>query len=604
MCGIAAYAGTQKPAFEFVADALQNLEYRGYDSFGYVAVDTAGEDSCYKICRKLGAPSDSLSCNLPEIVPGNLCIGHTRWATHGKVTLQNAHPISSGNTYVVHNGVIDNEKAIRKRLVKQGYKFETETDTEVIAHLFDYLAKHSKNGEDLVFAACAHLSEILILCEGRYAFAIVSQYFPGMLLAASNGCPLVFTAEGHLASDCEVFTGHAEKYYRLGDRQVAVKEVRRPGWHVYTKDLARIAVEQKTVPQPEDATQEKEGHKMLQEIHEQPSVLRKEPVGNLFAPSCSRVVFLGCGSSWHAGLLGRYFVEKYATIPAEVHYASEFIHHNPYLLSSHDLYVGITQSGETGDTVAALQMLHKQFGRAHTILLTNNPESTATQYATCVFPLSAGPEFGVAATKTFTATCAQLLDIAFMVNTWGRRKRSTPPAFRRSLAMAVKRILDREKEIAGIGQYVAQFLNVLCLGHAMNYPVALEGALKLKEVAYIHAEGMPAAEMKHGPLALIDGGTLSLFILAESEQPPPARLLSNMQEVKARGGSVLAICDQSTASRVSELADKMFILPSVVEHNQPIVASVVLQLIAYYAAVERKLPVDRPRNLAKCVTVA
>jgi glucosamine--fructose-6-phosphate aminotransferase (isomerizing) len=606
MCGIAGYAGLERPAAEFVTEALQELEYRGYDSFGYVVNNHRG----YEAVRKVGAPSESFACKCPEAYPGKLCIGHTRWATHGEVCIKNTHPIIGGTlelpVYVVHNGVIDNYKNLKQRLIAEGFEFRTTTDTEVLAHIFDYLASLRRYEEDKVFAAQAILTEILILCEGRYAFAIISEHFPNMLLIACNGCPLVFTEEGHLASDCEAFCGVSDKYYRLNSQQVAVKEVDKPGWHVRTKDLVEVKLTAKPVPSAEEEiSQEGNHHRMLHEIREQPAILRKEPLKAIFLPHCARMVFLGCGSSWHAGMLGQYFVERYANLPAEVHYASEFIYHNPKLLSANDLYVAISQSGETGDTVAALQMLNERFGcKANIVLITNKPESTAAQYAQNIFILPAGNEFGVASTKTFTATCACLVDIAYAVETWNQPPRDHPPKFRRSLANAVQKVLDREKEIEEIGRYVAGFLNVLCLGHSLNYPIALEGALKLKEVAYIHAEGMPAAEMKHGPLALIDGGTLSIFVLAESENPPPARLFSNMQEVKARGGAVVAICDKSLADPVSELADKVFILPHVVEHNQPIVASVVLQLISYYAAVERGLPVDRPRNLAKCVTVA
>ncbi len=590
MCGIAGYAGS-KPAAPFLLEAMRRLEYRGYDSWGYALQNKQGS---HVVRKGLGAFSESFAVNNgnPHLMfQQEVGIGHIRWATHGTPSMDNAHPLRGGREayeetcWVVHNGVIDNYRELRQAMVDKGYHFHTETDTEVIAHSFDYLSRFFIPDAAVTAELVAQvMADLIVMLKGQYAFAIVSKRFPGYVMAACSGAPLLVSEQGYLASDPRALAGFATGAWRLADDSIAV--LGGPDRvNIYDRYLRGGKLLYEAVPEVTVEGRDPDfcPHHMLREIRQQPDLLRAPFSGlPLETGPVGRVVLFGCGSSWHAALMGSRYFEEEAHVPAEAHYASELANKDLELYAEDTFFIALTQSGETYDTLAAMREIRDIHGSDHLLVITNNLTSTAAKLAGYQIDMDLGDERGVAATKTFTVQVASLLELAcsFTDGPGMALAHLTTHTF---LPDALELLLANEGQLAQIGKEVAAYANVLYLASGINFPVALEGALKLKEVAYIHAEAMPAAEMKHGPIALIDKSVLSIFIAPFAHDP---RLLANMEEVRARGGPIIVLPLPRTTTLV-----------------EPLVAVVALQLVAYHAAVAKGLPVDRPRNLAKCVTV-
>jgi glucosamine--fructose-6-phosphate aminotransferase (isomerizing) len=607
MCGIVGYVGP-KQASPILIDGLRRMEYRGYDSAG-VAVLNGGDIKIRKAAGKLSALVDKLRTETPS---GTVGIGHTRWATHGAPTTPNAHPHldQKGRIAVIHNGIIENSAAIRKALEKRGHLFKSETDTEVLAHLIG--AYYEGNLEQAVAGALWDI-------EGAYGIAVISADEPDTLVAARNGSPLlvgVGDGEYFVASDASAILEHTRSVVYLDDGEMAV--LTRDGYRV--RNLTDTHVD-KPVNQIEWdlATIERGGfsHFMLKEIFEQPESLTNTVRGHLLEDEGSarlrglnmtdeeinrvnRVIITACGTSWHAGLIGEYIFEEMARIPCEVEYASEFRYRNP-IVDENTLVIAVSQSGETADTLAAIREARRRGAR--TIGLVNVVGSTIAREVQGGLYLRAGPEIGVASTKAFNSQVAALAMVALKL----ARLRTLSVLQGRQFIQAlqalpaqIRTVLDRAPEVEKLADRFATAHNALYLGRGVNFPVALEGALKLKEISYIHAEGYPAAEMKHGPIALIDENMPVVFIAPRDGVH--GKIMSNIEEVKARGGKVIAIVTEGDGE-ISRLADAVFPIPATHDLLTPMLASVPLQLFAYYVAVRRGCNVDQPRNLAKSVTV-
>jgi glucosamine--fructose-6-phosphate aminotransferase (isomerizing) len=545
-------------------------------------------------------------------------IAHTRWATHGPATDVNAHPHLSGQNgqtvAVVHNGVIENYASLKRQLLDDGVTFTSDTDTEVIAHL---IARHMQG--DLLEA----VQTVLPLLKGTYGLVVLSSSEPNLLIGVRLGSPLVVgIGEGEifLASDPSALAGWSDRVIYLQDRQMVAATS--SGWQVF--DAGREAISVDVHPLELRAAEcELSGfpHYMLKEIYEQPETIENAMRGRLSLDEAtahfgglnlsprqlrraSRLILTGCGTSYHAGLVGEYLIEEFARIPVEVEYASEFRYRNPPI--EHDTIVlAITQSGETADTLAALRE-SKRKGHP-TLAICNVVGSTIAREADGGVYLHAGPEIGVASTKAFTS---QVTVLALLALHFGRmRNLSSVQGSRmidelQALPAAVRETLRCDEQVQEIARRFAQFDNMLYLGRQYLYPVALEGALKIKEISYVHAEGYPAAEMKHGPIALVDETTPSVFLI--SGGPIFDKVMSNLEEVRARGGPVIAVCsdgDDEVVATVSDRADEVILVPQVPEYLQPIVFAIPLQLLAYHVALLRGCDVDKPRNLAKSVTV-
>jgi glucosamine--fructose-6-phosphate aminotransferase (isomerizing) len=607
MCGIVGYVGP-KQASPILIDGLRRMEYRGYDSAG-VAVLNGGDIKIRKAAGKLSALVDKLRTETPS---GTVGIGHTRWATHGAPTTPNAHPHldQKGRIAVIHNGIIENSAAIRKALEKRGHVFKSETDTEVLAHLIG--AYYEGNLEQAVAGALWDI-------DGAYGIAVISADEPDTLVAARNGSPLlvgVGDGEYFVASDASAILEHTRSVVYLDDGEMAV--LTRDGYRV--RNLTDTQVD-KPVNQIEWdlATIERGGfsHFMLKEIFEQPESLTNTVRGHLLEEEGSarlrglnmtdeeinrvnRVIITACGTSWHAGLIGEYIFEEMARIPCEVEYASEFRYRNP-IVDENTLVIAVSQSGETADTLAAIREARRRGAR--TIGLVNVVGSTIAREVQGGLYLRAGPEIGVASTKAFNSQVAALAMVALKM----ARLRALSVLQGRQFIQAlqalpaqIRTVLDRAPEVEKLADRFATAHNALYLGRGVNFPVALEGALKLKEISYIHAEGYPAAEMKHGPIALIDENMPVVFIAPRDGVH--GKIVSNIEEVKARGGKVIAIVTEGD-EEISRLADAVFTIPATHDLLTPMLASVPLQLFAYYVAVRRGCNVDQPRNLAKSVTV-
>ncbi|HEY9519248.1 MAG TPA: glutamine--fructose-6-phosphate transaminase (isomerizing) [Gemmatimonadales bacterium] len=607
MCGIVGYVGP-KQASPILIDGLRRMEYRGYDSAG-VAVLNGGDIRIRKAAGKLSALVDKLRTETPS---GTVGIGHTRWATHGAPTTPNAHPHldQKGRIAVIHNGIIENSAAIRKALEKRGHVFKSETDTEVLAHLIG--AYYEGNLEQAVAGALWDI-------DGAYGIAVISADEPDTLVAARNGSPLlvgVGDGEYFVASDASAILEHTRSVVYLDDGEMAV--LTREGYRV--RNLTDTHVD-KPVNQIEWdlATIERGGfsHFMLKEIFEQPESLTNTVRGHLLEEEGSarlrglnmsdeelnrinRVIITACGTSWHAGLIGEYIFEEMARIPCEVEYASEFRYRNP-IVDENTLVIAVSQSGETADTLAAIREARRRGAR--TIGLVNVVGSTIAREVQGGLYLRAGPEIGVASTKAFNSQVAALAMVALKM----ARLRALSVLQGRQFIQAlqalpaqIRTVLDRAPEVETLADRFATAHNALYLGRGVNFPVALEGALKLKEISYIHAEGYPAAEMKHGPIALIDDNMPVVFIAPRDGVH--GKIVSNIEEVKARGGKVIAIVTEGD-EEISRLADAVFPIPATHDLLTPMLASVPLQLFAYYVAVRRGCNVDQPRNLAKSVTV-
>jgi glucosamine--fructose-6-phosphate aminotransferase (isomerizing) len=607
MCGIVGYVGPRQ-ATPLLIEGLKRLEYRGYDSAG-VAVVADGRLVVQKAAGKIATLEAQLN---GSVLNGLTGIAHTRWATHGAPTTRNAHPHTDcGDTIaVVHNGIIENATALRTMLVDRGHKFTSETDTEVIAHLVEQFYQGSL--EEAVAAALREL-------EGAYGIAVISSREPGVIVAARKGSPLLVGVgenEHFVASDPSAVLAHTRSVIYLDEGEMAVV---RAGEHLIrdrqdvplTKEITQIDWDLATIERGGYA------HFMLKEICEQPDsvcntlrgrVLEEEGTARLNGLNMSeqdlaridRIVITACGTSWHAGLVGEYMLEDLARIPVEVEYASEFRYRSP-ILNDRTLVIVISQSGETADTLAAMREAKRRGAR--TLGIVNVVGSTIAREVDGGIYLHAGPEIGVASTKAFTSQIAALamftLRLARVRNLSILQGREIVQALEK-LPEQLRQVLERRAEIEALAERYVRASNVLYLGRGYNFPVALEGALKLKEISYIHAEGYPAAEMKHGPIALID--ELMPVVFIAPKDGVHGKIVSNIEEVRARGGRVIAVVTEGDTT-ITPLVDHVITIPETMDMLTPILASVPLQLLAYYVAVRRGCNVDQPRNLAKSVTV-
>ncbi|MEX2139978.1 MAG: glutamine--fructose-6-phosphate transaminase (isomerizing) [Pirellulales bacterium] len=625
MCGIVGYIGPRQAA-DFLLQGLRRLEYRGYDSSG---IATIAPDGRFAICKTAGR-IDTLEQRLAESpTPGQVGIGHTRWATHGAPTDENAHPHLGGDfeVAIAHNGVIENFRLLKTRLEAEGYVFRSATDSEIIAHLLasslqrirEASPANGNGAADTINQLLEAVAMAVAQLQGTYGLAILFRQFPDVMIAARLGSPLVIgvgDGEHFIASDASPLVGYTDQIVYLADHQIAV--ITAESLRVIHRDQGHIKHNVRLL-EIDGAQVQLNGypHFMLKEICEQPETLQNAMRGRLspeeatavfgglnLTPqqlrSINRIVLTACGTSWHAALVGEYLIEEFARIPVEVEYASELRYRNPPL-DRDTLLFAITQSGETADTLAALREMKR---KGHpTLAICNTVGSTIAQEADGGIYLHAGPEIGVASTKAFTSQCLTLAMLALYL---GRlRHLSYGAGLRiieqiRQLPDKVARALKCNDEVRRIAQKYYDCRNFLYLGRQYNFPVALEGALKLKEISYLHAEGYPAAEMKHGPIALVDESTPTVFVIPHGLVYD--KVMSNLEEIKARGGPVIAvICEEDT--RVAELADDVITVPTVDDFLQPIVTVIPLQLLAYHIAVLRGCDVDKPRNLAKSVTV-
>lgn len=613
MCGIVAYIG-KKQAFPIVLKGLKRLEYRGYDSAG-VALLNQGDLNIYKRSGKVA--------NLEEYatqhnVEGHAGIGHTRWATHGAPNDVNAHPHFSndGSLALIHNGIIENYDVLKKDLINKGYTFKSETDTEVLVHLIDDIRKQ----ENVWFGEALRIA--LHHVVGAYAIVVISKDEPNKLVAARKSSPLVVgignEGDFFLASDATPIVEYTKKVVYLEDEEIAIVDLV-DGLRIYN-----IGDQEKTpyIQQLELELEalEKGGyeHFMIKEIHEQPRSIHDCFRGRLNASEgwvslggireyeqkmiqANRLIIVACGTSWHAGLVGEYLIEDLARINVEVEYASEFRYRNP-IINENDVVIAISQSGETADTLAALELAKS---KGATILgICNVVGSSISRITDAGSYTHAGPEIGVASTKAFTA---QVTVLTLMALSLGHKKGTisesqfhTLLAELESIPEKVKRVLETNDEIERIAAKYKDASNALYLGRGSSFPVALEGALKLKEISYIHAEGYPAAEMKHGPIALIDEN-MPVFVIA-TKGNSYEKVVSNIQEVKARKGKIIAIVTEGDM-HVKEMADHVIEIPESDEFLVPLLATIPFQLLSYHIAVMRGCNVDQPRNLAKSVTV-
>jgi len=607
MCGIVGYVGPRTAA-PLVLEALYRLEYRGYDSAGLAVVD-GGSLTVEKATGRIAVLHQRIADAMPE---GFTALAHTRWATHGVPNDVNAHPHTDcgGTLALVHNGIIENASVLRTRLMKRGHVFRSETDTEVVAHLIEDLYEGS-----LVEAVTAALRAI----DGTYGLAVVSSREPDTMVAARMGSPLlvgVGDGEYFVASDAAAVVDHTRSVVYLDDGEIAV--LTREGYRIYDLETAPVEKKVRTIDWDLGAV-ERGGyaHFMLKEIMEQPESLRNTLRGHLLEEDgtarfgglnltdddlleVDRVVLTACGTSWHAALIGEYLIEEHARIPCEVEYASEFRYRNP-ILDEETLVLGISQSGETADTLAALREARHR--GAHTLGIVNVVGSTIAREVEGGIYLHAGPEIGVASTKAFTSQVTALalltLRLARLRHLSVLQGRTIVEALQR-LPEQVERVLANASAIEAVAERFARATNALYLGRGYNFPVALEGALKLKEISYIHAEGYPAAEMKHGPIALID--EMMPVVVVAPQDGTYAKIVSNVQEVKARGGRVIAVVTEGD-EEITRLADHVFTIPQTLDPLTPVLSVLPLQLFAYYIAVRRGCDVDKPRNLAKSVTV-
>ena len=607
MCGIVGYIGP-KDATPILIGGLKRLEYRGYDSAGVALIDRGALETRRaegKIARLEGVLAD-------QPVKGHVGIGHTRWATHGPPSDRNAHPhLSTDNTVaVVHNGIIENADALRKELQKKGHTFRSDTDTEVLSHLIQELFEGSL--EEAVIGA-------LRVVEGTYGIAVVSSKDPGKIVGARKGSPLlVGVGDGQyfLASDASAILAHTREVIYLNEGDLAVLTA--DGYRILDINASPIRRSVETIAWDLDAI-ERGGyeHFMLKEIFEQPQTVANTMRGRLRLEegtsklgglnlshdelmAIDNIVITACGTSWHSALIGELMIEDMARIPVEVEYASEFRYRNP-IVTPTTLCIVISQSGETADTLAAMREAKRRGAR--TLGLVNVVGSTIAREDDGGIYLHAGPEIGVASTKAFTSQVVALALFALKL----ARKRNLSVARGREVTQAldllpnqIQAILDQADAIEAIAESYKDVHNFLYLGRGYNFPAALEGALKLKEISYIHAEGYPAAEMKHGPIALIDEKMPVVFIAPHDSVFE--KVVSNIQEVKARGGKTIVITSRDEPA-LAGLMDHEIRIPETVDMLTPVLASIPLQLLAYYIAVKRGANVDQPRNLAKSVTV-
>ncbi|PSJ72836.1 glutamine--fructose-6-phosphate transaminase (isomerizing) [Sphingobacteriales bacterium UPWRP_1] len=611
MCGIVGYVG-KKEAFPILINGLQRLEYRGYDSAGVALLN-----SHLRIYKCKGKVSDLIEHTKGKNTEGNIGIGHTRWATHGEPNDVNAHPHLSGNGQlaIIHNGIIENYATLKEMLLKRGHRFLSETDTEVLVHFIEEIQESERVPlEEAVRIALEHV-------VGAYAIVVISKTDPHRLVAARKSSPLVIgVGEGEyfIASDATPIIEHTRNVVYLNDEEIAVVDLE-------TGLTIRTIENQPKTPFIEELEWslemlEKGGydHFMLKEIHEQPNSITDSMRGRLHSDlgvillggikeyeqklcNARRIIIVACGTSWHAGLVGEYLIEDLARIPVEVEYASEFRYRNPVIYDN-DIVIAISQSGETADTLAAIELAKS---KGATILgICNVVGSSISRTTHAGAYTHAGPEIGVASTKAFTAQLTILslmaLRIAHLRGTIAETRYRQLLNELEQIPKKIEKALELEEQIKYISNVFQDTAHFLYLGRGYNFPVALEGALKLKEISYIHAEGYPAAEMKHGPIALIDD-EMPVVVLATNESAYE-KIISNIQEVKARRGRIIAVTTEDD-ERINNLAEFVIKIPRTEEPFSPMVSVVPLQLLAYHIALLRGCNVDQPRNLAKSVTV-
>jgi len=609
MCGIVGYVGPRVAA-PMLIEGLKRLEYRGYDSAGVATLNGKGMET-RKAAGKI-AKLEQAVAGAP--LTGSTGIAHTRWATHGAPNECNAHPHQDcqGVIAVVHNGIIENATALRHELELRGHTFVSETDTEVLAHLFEAASDDGGPLEDAVIDA-------LRLVEGTYGIAVISARDPEKIVCARKGSPLLLglgDGEFYVASDVAAILEHTRQVVYLDDGEMGVLTPQ--GYEVLDLDARRVRKGVSRIDWDLDQI-EKGGfaHFMLKEIFEQPQTIENTMRGRLVVEegfsklgglnltreelqNIDHVIITACGTSWHSGLIGEMMIEEHARIPVETEYASEFRYRNP-IVTPRTLCVVISQSGETADTLAAMREAKRR--GAKTLGLVNVVGSTIAREDDGGIYLHAGPEIGVASTKAFTS---QVIALALLTLKLGRLRQMSVVTGREvaqamlDLPGQVQSILDRAHEIEAIAERFRNATNFLYLGRGYNFPVALEGALKLKEISYIHAEGYPAAEMKHGPIALIDENMPVVFIAPHDSVFD--KVVSNVQEVKARGGQVIALTSRAEPALEGRI-DFEFRIPQTIDMLYPVLAAIPLQLLSYYIAAKRGLDVDQPRNLAKSVTV-
>ena len=613
MCGIVAYIG-KKQAYPIILKGLKRLEYRGYDSAGIALIN---QDKL-NVFKKAGKVSNLEEFMLHKDHSGNSGIGHTRWATHGAPTDTNAHPHVSmdGSIALIHNGIIENYDALKQELIRQGYLFKSETDTEVLVHLVDFIGKK----ENVWFGEALRLA--LLNVVGAYAIVAISKNFPGQMVAARKSSPLVVgigvNGDFYLASDATPIVEYTKRVVYLEDEEIAVIKLGEELKIYNISDQEKTPYIQQLELELEALEKGGYDHFMLKEIHEQPRSIHDCFRGRLNSQEgwvslgglkeyeqkmiqAKRLVIVACGTSWHAGLVGEYLIEELARINVEIEYASEFRYRNP-IISEEDVVIAISQSGETADTLAALE-LAKSKG-ASILGICNVVGSSISRITDAGSYTHAGPEIGVASTKAFTAQVTILsllaLSLAHKKGTISESEFRILIAELEAIPEKVQRVLENNAHIEKIALEFKDVTNALYLGRGSLFPVALEGALKLKEISYIHAEGYPAAEMKHGPIALIDEN-MPIFVIA-TQGNSYEKVVSNIQEVKARKGKIIAIVTEGD-EHLKEIADYHIEIPKSHEFFVPILATIPFQLISYHIAVMRGCNVDQPRNLAKSVTV-
>ncbi len=615
MCGIVGYIGF-RDAYPLIIKGLKRLEYRGYDSAGIMLYDGAD----MKISKTKGKVSDLELRSVKEnVTKGTIGMGHTRWATHGVPNDINSHPhlSNSGNLAIIHNGIIENYEPLKKELLKRGYTFTSDTDTEVLVNLIEDVQK--KDNLKLGKAVQVALNQVV----GAYAICVFDKQNPDEIIVARLGSPLAIGIgenEFFIASDATPFIEYTSNAIYLDDEEMAIVSLHNPLKIRRIKDDALVdPYVQELQMNLEQIEKGGYDHFMLKEIYEQPSVIKDTYRGRLHANSgiiqmagvedniekflhADRIIIIACGTSWHAGLVAEYVIEEFARIPVEVEYASEFRYRNP-IISSNDVVIAISQSGETADTLAAIKLAKEKgafvFGVCNVVGSSISRETNAGAYT------HAGPEIGVASTKAFTTQITVLTMIALrLAKAKGTMSNSDFHRYLQELEVIPEKVAETLKTTNDIAKSIATIYkdapNCLYLGRGYNFPVALEGALKLKEISYIHAEGYPAAEMKHGPIALIDE-KMPVVVIAP-KQGHYDKVVSNIQEIKSRSGKIIAIVTKGD-TQVKELADHVIEVPETSDALSPLLTTIPLQLLSYHIAVMRGCNVDQPRNLAKSVTV-
>lgn len=613
MCGIVGYVG-HREACPVLLKGLKRLEYRGYDSAGVAVINKDGNLNVYKCKGKVSSLEEFLD---GKDYSGTIGIAHTRWATHGEPSDRNAHPhySQSGQIALIHNGIIENFRVLKDALIQNGYQFKSSTDSEVLVNLIEYIRKEN----DCALSEAVRLA--LKQAVGAYAIAVIEKGNPDQIIAARQSSPMVIgigEGEYFLSSDAASIIDYTNDFAYLNDGEIAIINKNKP-LEIKTLENESSNIDIRHL-ELSISQLEKGGypHFMLKEIHEQPNTIIDCIRGRINPETAEvklsgvelnkdkflqagRIIFVACGTSWHASLIGEHLIENLCRIPVEVEYASEFRYRNP-IIRSNDVVIAVSQSGETADTLAAVELARKAGAFVYGICnAVGSSIARATDSGTYIH---VGPEIGVASTKAFTGQVTVMAMIALAI----AREKGTISAERRQaivkslieLPETIKKVLETDKMVADLSKIFTYAHNFIYLGRGYNYPTALEGALKLKEISYIHAEGYPAAEMKHGPIALIDAEMPTVVIAVPDHTYE--KTVSNMEEIKARGGKIIAVIAQGD-SHARKSADYTIEIPTTDECLMPVIVSIPLQLMAYYIAVYKGRNVDQPRNLAKSVTV-